>query len=72
MKVTKLWCVCDPKPVSTLDDILFELELSKGLGNYIRGSGAEYDRENHAFYDTETEARKDAEKRMAKKPSYQR
>lgn len=66
MKLSKIWVVIDPSPVSEMLDVLFETTVAE-LPLYVIGTGAaQWRKENTTLYTEEAEARRDAEARMAK------
>ena len=68
MKITKIWVVHNPSPVSELEDVLHETDVH-GLAPLIIGTGLDtWRHENTALYTEEGEAKRDAVARMKKQP----
>ena len=68
-RITSLWVVCDPTPVSEIGDILFEASPNH-LANYIVGTAMhsrDWESRRHTLYAAEAPAREDAEARLAKR-----
>lgn len=63
MKLTSIWVVSDPSPVSELSDILYQTTPER-LPLHVIGTGANrWQYEHTTLYTNEAEARRDAESR---------
>jgi len=72
-KLTTIWVVRDPSPLSIMADILYRVDSPNEMARVIIGTG--YDQfmaEHTTFYTDEAEARADAEQRMANRSKKER
>jgi len=67
MKITKIWVVRDPSPVSEIDDILFEVDVDRLMRIFMGTGQAQWRNENTTLYTEAGEAKKDAKARMQKR-----